>query len=98
MTDEDRFEKIKRNVEEVHGFSKGYLNDIATDFKTQVWDNDPLFRGAFCYFTPQQKKLFSWAMTLPEYGDRVYFAGEHVSAIHRWQQGALKSGMELQTL
>ncbi|EPR13310.1 flavin monoamine oxidase family protein [Ruminiclostridium papyrosolvens] len=94
MTDEDRFDKVKRNVEEVHGLSKGYLNNIVTDFKTQVWDNDPLFRGAFCYFTPQQKKLFSWIMTLPEYGDRVYFAGEHVSAIHRWQQGALKSGME----
>ncbi len=94
MTNEDRFDKIKRNVEEVHGLSKGYLNNIATDFKTQVWDNDPLFRGAFCYFTPQQKKLFSWTMTLPEYGDRVYFAGEHISAIHRWQQGALKSGME----
>lgn len=94
MTEEDRFDKVKRNVEEVHGLSKGYLNDIVTDMKTQVWDNDPLSRGAFCYFTPQQKKLFSWAMTLPEYGERVYFAGEHVSAIHRWQQGALKSGME----
>lgn len=94
MTDEDRFDKIKRNIEEVHGLAKGYLDNIVTDFKTQVWDNDPLFRGAFCYFTPQQKKLFSWTMTLPEYGDRVFFAGEHVSAIHRWQQGALKSGME----
>lgn len=94
MTDEGRYDKIKRNVEEVHGLPKGYLNNIVTDFKTQVWDDDPLFRGAFCYFTPEQKKLFSWVMTLPEYENKVFFAGEHVSAIHRWQQGALKSGME----
>ncbi|HEX2924962.1 MAG TPA: FAD-dependent oxidoreductase [Ruminiclostridium sp.] len=94
MTEEDRIDKIKRNLEEVHGFPKGYLDSIVTGYKTQVWDNDPLFRGAFCYLTPEQKKLFSWVMTLPEYENRVFFAGEHVSAIHRWQQGALKSGME----
>lgn len=94
MKDADRFEKIKRNVEAVHGLYKGSLDSIVTNYKTQVWDNDPLYRGAFCYFTPEQKELFSWIMTLPEYNNRVFFAGEHISAIHRWQQGALKSGME----
>ncbi len=94
MTDEDRFAKIKRDVEEVHGLDRGYLDRIVTEFKTQNWEADPLFRGAFCYFTPEQKKLFSYPMTLPEYNNRVFFAGEHVSAIHRWQQGALQSGME----
>jgi len=94
MTEEDRFEKIKQNVEEVHGLQKGTLDPIVSDYKTQVWNDDPLFRGAFCYFTPEQKKLFSWVMTLPEYNSRVFFAGEHISALHRWMQGALKSGME----
>ncbi|PYG87616.1 monoamine oxidase [Ruminiclostridium sufflavum DSM 19573] len=94
MTENDRIEKIKQNVEEVHGLRKGTLDSVVTASKSQVWDNDPLFRGAFCYFTPGQKKLFSWEMTLPEYNNRVFFAGEHVSALHRWQQGALKSGME----
>lgn len=94
MTDKERFEKIKRNVEEVHGLQKFELDSIVTDYKTQVWNDDPLYRGAFCYFTPQQKKLFSLVMTLPEYNNRVFFAGEHVSALHRWMQGALKSGME----
>lgn len=89
-----RFEKIKRNVEAVHGLPEKALDPIVTDTITQVWDNDPLYRGAFCYFTPEQKKLFSWEMTIPEYNQRVFFAGEHVSALHRWQQGALKSGME----
>ncbi len=94
MDEKERFKKIKRDVEEVHGLQKFELDSIVTDYKTQVWNDDPLFRGAFCYFTPQQKELFSWEMTLPEYNNRVFFAGEHVSALHRWMQGALKSGME----
>ncbi len=87
-------EKLKQNVEEVHGLQRGTLDSIVTDSKTQEWNADPLFRGAFCYFTPEQKKLFSWEMVLPEYNNRVFFAGEHISALHRWMQGALQSGME----
>lgn len=94
MTDDARFEKLKRNVEEVHGLPEGTLNAIVKDFKTQVWNNDPLFRGAFCYYTPQQKKLFSWVMKTPEWNKKIFFAGEHVSGLHRWIQGALQSGME----
>lgn len=94
MTEEERITKIKRDVEEVHGLPAGALDNIVTAYKTQNWNSDPLFRGAFCYFTPEQKKLFSWPMVLPEYDKRVFFAGEHVSALHRWMQGALQSGME----
>lgn len=88
-----RMEKIKRDVEEVHGFIPGKLNAIVRESVTQFWDRDPLFRGTFCYFSPQQKRLFSWNMTQPEYGNRIFFAGEHISAVHRWMQGALQSGM-----
>lgn len=94
MPDEERFEKIKRDLEEVHGLERGALDPIVAQYATQVWDNDPLFKGAFCYFTPEQKKLFSWPMILPEYNNKVFFAGEHVSSLHRWMQGALRSGME----
>lgn len=94
MTAEGRIEKIKRDIEEVHGLPVGMLDSIVTTFKTQNWNSDPLFRGAFCYLTPEQKRIFSWPMTVPEYNSRVFFAGEHISAIHRWQQGALYSGME----
>jgi monoamine oxidase len=48
----------------------------------------------FATNTPEQKRLFSYACTQPEYDGRVFFAGEHISAKHRWMQGALKSGME----
>jgi len=33
-------------------------------------------------------------MALPEYNERIFFAGEHISAVHRWMQGALQSGMQ----
>lgn len=94
MTEEERIAKIKREVEEVHGIPAGALDSVVTAFKTQNWNSDPLFRGAFCYFTPEQKRLFSWPMSLPEYNSGVFFAGEHISALHRWMQGALQSGME----
>ncbi len=93
LPDTERFRKLKEDVEEVHGLNPGWLDSVVTQYKTQFWDRDPFFRGSFCYFTPQQKKLFSWTMIQPEYGGRVFFAGEHTSALHRWMQGALKSGM-----
>jgi monoamine oxidase len=94
LPEDRRVNKIKRDIEKVHDLEEGALDFIVTDSVTQFWDRDPLYRGTFCYFTPQQKKLFSWNMTQPEYGGRLYFAGEHVSAVHRWQQGALRSGMD----
>mgnify|MGYP000908850078 CR=1 FL=1 len=94
LPDEARFTILKREIEEVHGLTPGWLDPVMAEFKTQFWNRDPFYRGTFCYFTPQQKNLFSYAMTQPEYGSRVFFAGEHISPLHRWMQGALKSGME----
>jgi monoamine oxidase len=88
-----RFEEMKRQDEAVHGLPKGYLNTIAKSHKTVHWNTQKNFRGAFCYFMPEQKRLFSYVMILPEYNNRVFFAGEHTSPTHAWQQGALNSGM-----
>lgn len=94
LEDKIRFQHIKRQVEAVHGLPKGYLNAIVEDFKTVQWDKETGFYGGFCYFMPNQKKLFSYAMTQPEYNGRVYFAGEHISSTHGWQQGSLNSAMK----
>ena len=88
-----RNEEIKREVEEVHGLSRGYLDRIAVDFETIDWNRNLWSRGALPFYTPEQKKLFSYAMSLPEYDNRVFMAGDHISAVHRWIQGALQSGM-----
>lgn len=93
LTPKLRQEEIKREVEMVHGLPEGYLNGIAIDFKTMDWNNYLWSRGALPFFTPEQKTLFSYAMTLPEYDNRVFMAGDHISAVHRWMQGALHSGM-----
>jgi len=85
--------EIIRELEKVHGLPKGYLDNIAGPMKTINWDEEPWTRGALCFFAPEQKRLFSYQMAMPEYSGRVFFAGEHISAVHRWLQGALHSGM-----
>ncbi|MDP4146025.1 MAG: FAD-dependent oxidoreductase, partial [Bacillota bacterium] len=94
LTEKKRLEEIKMVIEKVHGLPIGYLDNIVEDFKTVNWDEEPAFRGALCFFSTEQKRIFSYCMTLPEYDERVFFAGEHISAIHRWMQGALQSGMQ----
>ena len=94
LDEKTRVEEIKRQVEAVHGLPKGYLDSVVKDFKTVDWNNEKGFYGAFCYFMPQQQKLFSYAMAKPEYDNRVYFAGEHISLTHGWIEGAVNSGMK----
>ncbi|MBK1812766.1 FAD-dependent oxidoreductase [Clostridium sp. YIM B02505] len=94
LPEEKLFIELKRELEMVHGLPVGYLDNIIQEHKTIDWDKEPSFRGALTFFEPEQKRLFSYSMTLPEYNNRVFFAGEHISAVHRWMQGALKSGME----
>lgn len=93
LSNDARIEQIKRQVEQVHGLENLYLDDIVEDYKTINYSNEPNFLGGFCYYFPQQKKLFSYASKTPEYNNRVFFAGEHTSSTHSWMQSALKSGM-----
>lgn len=88
-----RFEVIKREVEEVQGLPRGYLDNIVQGHKTVNWNNEPWAKGAFDIFYPGQKKVFLYEMLRPEYGGRIFFAGEHTSRKHAWMQGALYSGM-----
>lgn len=90
---EVRIEMIKRQVEAVHGLPYGYLDDIVEDYASVNWGDEPYELGCFFYFQPEQKKLFSKAMTIPEYDNRVFFAGEHISNYHGWQNGAFETGL-----
>ncbi len=94
MEEKERIQEIKSEIEMVHGLPQGYMDEIVLDYKVMNWNTDPWFRGALCMYSPEQKKLFSYASAYPEYNSRVFFAGEHISAKHRWIQGALRSGME----
>lgn len=88
-----RWQEIKEEVEAVHGLPRGYLNDIAEEFKTMNWNEHPWSRGGLPFYTPEQKRLFSYGMSLPEYDNKVFMAGDQISPVHRWMQGALQSGM-----
>lgn len=88
-----RFEVVKRQLEEVHGLPPGYLDDLVLDYRTLLWNNHPWSLGAFTFYNPQQKRLYSKVITEPEYCNRVFFAGEHISVSRGWQQGALQTGM-----
>ncbi len=94
LKDKRRFNQIIRQVELVHGLPNGSLDTIVQDSKTIEWNEAPGFYGGFCYFTPGQKRVFSYVVTQPEYNNRIFFAGEHTSANHAWMQGALHSGMK----
>lgn len=92
MNEEERFVLIKRQIEEVHGLPKGYLDDIIIDTKTIEWNSEFWFSGAFARFFPGQRIEFFYELSIPEYDNRVFFAGEHTSSNHAWMQGALYSG------
>lgn len=94
LNNRTRFAEIKRQVEAVHGLPKGYLDSLVGDYRTILWNNEKGFYGAFSYYMPEQKNLFAYAAAKPEYANRVYFAGEHISQTHGWMQGALNSGMK----
>lgn len=86
--------EIAREIAEVHNLPEHYIRENIIGFKAVNWNEEPTFRGALAFYAPRQKSLFSYAMTQPEYGGRVFFAGEHISAVHRWMQGALQTGMK----
>jgi monoamine oxidase len=93
LIDNLRFDDIKRQIEKVHGLPSGYLDSLVKDFVTLNWNRYPWSLGGFCYFNPEQKRLFSYAAAVPEYNYRVFFAGEHISNKHAWQNSALQTGM-----
>lgn len=93
LDEKRRVNEIKQQVELVHDLKKGTLNSIVEDFRTIQWNREPNFYGAFCNYMPGQKRLYSFAITQPEYEDKIFFAGEHTSSTPAWMQGALHSGM-----
>lgn len=89
-----RYYEINKQIEEIHRLPKGYLESILLDQKSINWNDQEWFLGAFGYYSPSQKNIFSWIMAQPEYNGRMFFSGEHLSGKHGWIQGAIKTGLE----
>ncbi len=91
---EMRINNVKNQIAQVHGISKEYLDKIVTDSDSINWDANPWSLGGFCYYTPEQKRLFSYTVTKPEYNNKIFFAGEHISQLHAWINGSFETGMK----
>lgn len=89
-----RIQMIKRQIEEIHGLPVGYMDKIVEKHITIEWNKERYFYGGFCYFMPNQLRLFIYNLSKPEYNNKVYFAGEHVSTCHGWMQGAINTGVK----
>lgn len=88
-----RIDDIKGYIERIHGLPKGFLDEKFIDFVTIKWAQVQYLWGGAAIMKPQDKTRFSYAVTLPEMNNRVFFAGEHISQKHVWQQGSLQTGM-----
>ncbi len=84
---------VIRYLEKMHELPPHYINENFIDYKSLIWSDVQYIWGAGALSKPQEKTLFSYAVTIPEMGNRVFFAGEHISQKHASQQGALQSGM-----
>jgi monoamine oxidase len=84
---------VERQVEEVHNLPQGFIKENLTSSFSIMWSYIPYIWTGGCLGKPQDKLLFSYAVTLPEMNNRVFFAGEHISQKHIWLQGSLQSGM-----
>ncbi|MBZ4663177.1 MAG: FAD-binding protein [Caloramator sp.] len=88
-----KIKEVSNCIESIHKLPENYIEDNIIDYSTILWSNIPFIWGGVSLLTPGQKELFLYEATLPEMNDRVFFAGEHVSTKHGWQQGSYQSAM-----
>jgi len=75
----------------LHNLEPGYLQEQLVDFWAKDWYADPFTGGSWASFGPAQfSELYpSWGQ--PIAGGRLIFAGEALSEVHGWVEGALRS-------
>ncbi|KPU42771.1 flavin-dependent L-tryptophan oxidase RebO precursor [Oxobacter pfennigii] len=88
-----RYRFVREDVERVHGLPEKYLESIVLDHKTVDWFQEYYAKGAFRALLPGLKTELLYPSSVPEFNNRVFFAGEQVSTKNAWIQGALQTGM-----
>lgn len=87
FTEGDRFERIVRDLEEVHPGLRQSLETVIS----KSWANDPWQRGGYVIYHVGQQK---WYADVCRREGRIWFAGEHASGWPGWMQGAITSGIK----
>jgi monoamine oxidase len=87
MEPEQRDRFIIDEMEKAHPGLKGQLENLYV----KIWHKDPWTKGALGFGAPGQMTSLMIGAEKPE--GRVHFAGEHLSRLQGWIQGALESGL-----
>lgn len=85
---EDRFAMSRRVIEKFHPGRGGELSMPVT----VSWGQTPFSLGVSAEWRSEQRATDYAALCKPD--ERVYFAGEHMSYINAWQEGAALSAHE----
>ncbi len=85
MSDHERIEFTLNQMTKFYPQTRDYFVRAVT----KVWQFDPLAGGSHSWFAPHQ--ITSWLPAMQTNECRVYFAGDHVSPIPGWIEGALQT-------
>lgn len=86
LSERERRRELLRQVDQVYPrLSRGITAHAMID-----WDAEPFARGGYCSFEPYMLERQQPLVQRPS--GRLYFAGDHVSSLPGWIQGALESG------
>ena len=86
LSDEERVRVAVAEIEKVFPGSSDLIECTAT----VAWPNEPYTRGSYAAFAPGEVTAH-WK-TLFEPAGRLFFAGEHATAIQGFMEGAVESG------
>lgn len=84
---------VLRYVEMAHRLPSGYLSKRLLSFAYLNWQDVQYIWGGSCLGKVLDKIVFSYNITQSEMNDRIFFAGEHISQKHGWQQGSFQTAM-----
>ena len=88
MAPDARFAISRAVIDRMHP-GKGHL---LTKPVTVAWNETPYSGGVGCVWSDEQRQAEYLELCKPE--GRVFFAGEHLSYVPFWQEGAILSGYE----
>ena len=86
LSDEERIETAVSDIERLFPGSSSLIENVSTI----AWLNEPFTRGSYMALAPGQVTQH-WK-TLSEPAGRLFFAGEHVTPIQGYMEGAVESG------
>ncbi|WP_280447096.1 flavin monoamine oxidase family protein [Nocardia brasiliensis] len=93
LTEDERVEEVLAAMDTLHPDLRRQMDDAVHI----SWDTERNpGGGAFAYFAPGEHDRYQAALVEPHpiESPRVFFAGEHVSVVHAWMQGAVQSSLD----